>query len=366
MHAGNLTDGGKMQNLLTELLALEEIPKVTLQIPASGDLKKRSLTIRHMLEKVAGRLRALEVQPASIDSAVERARSLSEDPGLAAVRSGTAAVYVAHDFAKAVLWPATLPERVEVGVEFHLTDATNLLDQSHCYLLTLSRGGAALYRADAMSLELVELGDIPASLAEATEHLDLERQSQLHQSRSGGRTGTAVHHGIGVGEGRDIEELRNYLRAVDQGVRMAVSSAPGPVALVGSDEMPSEYRAVTRLEKVVDQVCRVNPEAVGTSELREFADGLLAQARAEAAATAQHHIADLAPAGKASYNLAEVLEAAGEGKVDTLLVGRHNETHSVAEERRVNRAVVATLRHRGRVVVDEDMVDSPVAASFRY
>lgn len=356
-----------MHNLLIELLALDEIPKITLQIPATGDPKQRSLTIRHMMDKTARRLAALEMQPPAIDQAVERARSLAEDPGLTAARRGTAAVYVAHEFAKAVLWPATLPERVEVGTEFHLSDAVDLLDPAFCYLLTLSRGGAALYRADAMSLEAIPLPDIPASFAAATEHLDIERQSQLHQTQSGGRGGsTAVHHGIGVGEGRDIEELRNYLRAVDHGVRAAVAPAPGPIALVGSDEMPSEYRAVTSLDNLLDHVSRINPEAVGNSDLRDFADDVLETTRSAAAALVRQHLADLVPSGKASYNLAEVLEAASEGRVDTLLVGPRREGVTPAEERRVNRAVVASLRHRAKVLADRELANGPVAASFRY
>lgn len=356
-----------MHNLLIELLAIDEIPKITLQIPATSDPKQRSLTIRHMMEKTARRLAALEVPPTATDLAVERARSLAEDPGLAAVRRGTSAVYIAQDFAKAVLWPATLPERVEVGIEFHLSDVVDLLDPAFCYLLTLSRGGAALYRADAMSLEAIPLPDVPASFAAATEHFDIERQSQLHQAQAGGRGGsTAVHHGIGVGEGRDIEELRNYLRAVDQGVRAAVAPSPGPIALVGSDEMPSEYRAITRLDNVLDHVSRINPEAVDNSDLRDFADDVLETTRSAGAASVRQHLADLVPSGKASYNLADVLEASSEGRVDTLLVGPRNEGVTPADERRVNRAVVASLRHRARVVADRELADGPLAASFRY
>lgn len=356
-----------MHSLLTELLALEKTPKITLQIPASGDVKARSLIVRHMLEKAAGRLAALDIPEAAFRTALERARSLAEDPGLAALRSGTAAVYVAHDFSKAVVWPAPLPQRVEVGIEFHLSDAIDLLDPAHCYLLAVSRGGAALYRADAMSLESVELVDIPANLAAATEHLDLERQSQLHQTRSGGRgASTAVHHGIGVGEGRDVEELRNYLRAIDQGVRTAIADAPAPVALVGADDVPSEYRAVTRIDRLIDEVARINPEAVGSTDLRQLAHEVLSAARAAAAETARDHIADLVPSGKGSYDFAEIVEAANEGRVDTLLLGSQESWGDPTQQRRLNRAVVRTLRHRGRVMVDDGSSDSVVAASFRY
>ena len=339
---------------------------MTLQIPAHADSKAWALTVRHLVEKAGARLRGLEMAEDGSGLLLERARSLAEDPGLAAVRSGTAAVYATRSYAKAVLWPAELPQRVEVGIDFHLSDAIDLLDPADCYLLTVSLGGVALYRADVMSLEPMELVGVPASLAAATEHLDIERQSQLHPAQAGGLGGGgAIHHGIGVGEGRDVEELRNYLRAVDHGVRSAIADAPAPVALVGPADTASEFRAITHMDQLVDQVAWTNPEAVGTVELREFADETLATARAATVTEARQHIGDLAASSKASFDVAEVVEAAAAGRVDTLLLGSRQGGSDEVQERRVNRAAVATLRHKGRVMVDGSL-DAVVAASLRY
>jgi len=370
-----------MQDLLNELLTVPTTPKVTLQIPASADAKLRSLTLRHMLERITGSLRDWDMTPGEAAAIVKRAGEAAEDPGLAMARHGTAAVYVATDHTKAALWPVPIFERATVGVEFHLSDIVGLVEPSHCYVLTVSRGGAALYRADATSLEPLDLPDIPADLAAATEHFDLERQLQSHQSASAGRGGgAAIYHGHGIGEGRDIEEVRNYLRAIDHAVHAAVAAAPGPVALVGPDEMPSEYRAVTRLEVVADRVARKNPEAVSAQELRGIADDVLSDVRSAQVHSIREHVEDLQGSGKASYALTEVVPAAVEGRVDALLIGPHQRwghyeaaTGSLVLAREgtgedlVNRAAVATLRHRGRVFADPSLpATTAVAASFRY
>ncbi len=355
-----------MRNFLSELLAVEATPKITLQIPASGDAKQRALTLRHLLELLARRLVKRNLPIVDIEAAIERASELAEDPGLMMARSGTATVYLAGDFAKAVMWPKRISERAVVDDEFFLVDAVALFDEAHCYVVTLCRGGAALYRADATSIRPIELVGVPADLAEATQHLDPERQLQFHQGQSAGRgAGGVVYHGHGIGEGRDIEELRNYLRAIDRGVRDATAAAPGPVALVGSDDLPTEYIGVTQLDVAADHVARKNPESMGTDELHEIAVGLLSELRTREAGEIHDHIMDLLGTGKASQDLAEVTGAAAAGKVEALLITASGSESG--EEQAVNLAAVETLRHGGVVHPDSAIAaDVEVAALFRY
>jgi hypothetical protein len=355
-----------MQNLLSELLAVEATPKITLQIRASSDAKQRALTLRHLLELLARRLVKRNLPIVDIEDAIERVGELAEDPGLVMARSGTAAVYLAGDYAKSVLWSPNLAERAIVDTEFHMADTVTLLDPAHCYLLTLCRGGAVLYRIDATSVRPIELVGVPADLAEATEHLDPERQLQFHQAQTAGRgAGGVIYHGHGIGEGRDIEELRNYLRAIDRGVRDAVAPAPAPLALVGSDGLPAEYMGVMQLDVVVEQVARKNPGSIDSDELQQIADRVLSGLRNQEASTIRGRIMDLLGTGKASQDPAEVAAAAALGKVESLLISPGGPDSD--EERAVNLAAVGTLRHGGTVHADPAMAaDVQVAALFRY
>ena len=355
-----------MQDLLTELLAVDTAPKITLQIPASRDAKHRALTLRHLLELLARRLVKRNLPIIDIEKAVERAGEVAEDPGLIMARSGTAAVYLAGDYAKAVLWPARIAERAIVDTEFYLADAVSLLDPAHCYLLTLCRGGAALYRADTTSIRPIELVDVPADLAAATEHLDPERQLQYHQGQTAGRgAGGVVYHGHGIGEGRDVEELRNYLRAIDRGVRDAVAAEPAKVALVGADVLPAEYMGVTQLDVLADRVARKNPGSLSTDELHEIAVGILSGIRSREASVIRERIMDLLGTGRASQDVTEVTAAAAVGKVETLLISSGGADSG--DEQVVNLAAVETLRHGGTVHADAAMApDVEVAALFRY
>lgn len=349
-----------MQPMLRTLLAVEERPKLTLQIPASPDPQARTLRLRHQLEEVAARIESASETPVTSNEIVERARAAAADPALVPARSGTGAVYVAGDFSLSVQWPAPLVERTVVDDEFFLVDVLELASEAHCYLLEVSRGGARLFQADPLTVTQVPLEDVPATLAEATAHLDPERQLQFHQSQPVGRGGTAAtYHGHGIGEGRDVEELRSYLRAIDRGVRAAMAGAVGPVALIGADQLPALFTEVSQLGDLIAEVDHKHPDAVTPDELRNIADGVLAQGRAAEAATARERFY----AGKGSTSLQAIVGAALHGRIETLLVGPDLGGSDLA----VNRAAVATMRTRGRVLRDPDKPgQGALAAVFRY
>ena len=353
-----------MQDLLKELLTVDASPKLTLQIPAGLDAKERSLRIRHQLEATVADLEARDTAPAALEAILERAQTAADHPALVKARRGTGAVYVAGDFAASVHWPGMFAERTVVSDVFFLADVIEFVDPAHCYVLTLSKGGVHLYRADPLTVETVPLDGVPASLAAASEYLDLERQLQFHQSQSVGRGGPAVmYHGHGIGEGRDIEELRSYLRAVDHGVQAAIAGDPGPLALVGAGELPSEYQSVMSNGDLVESVDRKNPDAVGPAEVRRLADGVLSRTRAADVAALRSRMGDLIGLGRASRDVQAILGAARRGRIDTLLVG----PAYGGSESAVNHAVGAVLRHRGRVVADAELTEAaPVAALFRY
>lgn len=353
-----------MRDFLDRLLAVAETPKLTLQIPAATDRAARDLGIRHQLETARARLADVEIGAEEAAGLVEQADRLAHRRELATARRGTAGIYVAAGFGAAQLWPASLPERMTVGDEFFVTDIVGLASTDHCFVLELTRGGAALFRADSLVIEEVPLPDAPSGLAEVTEHLDPERQLQFHQSQRVGRSGTAApYHGHGIGEGRDVEEVKNYLRAVDRSVRGAIVGEGAPIALVGSDDLPALFASVSTLARLVADVDHHHPVGVTETRLRKIADQLLEQRSKADVSAARDDIHSSVAAGRGSVNLQATVSAALRGRVATLLVGRDLGGSDTA----VNTAVVATMRRRGQVLPDPDLPeDTPVAALFRY
>lgn len=353
-----------MHSLLEQLLAVDAHPKITMQIPAGSDRSERSLRIRHQLERLAGELESRDVASAKVARIVDQAEALAENPALADARSGSGGIYCAGSFSRSVPWPAPLEERTYVANDFHLVDVVGLLDRTHCYVLTLSKSGVELFRADALNIRRMQLEGVPASLEEASRYLDPERQLQFHQAQSVGRGGPAVmFHGHGIGEGRDFEEVRKYLRAVDHGVGSAIGSERAPIGLIGIGDLPAAYKAVSAMPNLIKEVDRKDPAGISSKEVRAVADHLLEQTRQDGAAALYSRIGDLVGAGKASTNLQAIVGAALMGRVEALLFGPDRSGSGSA----INTAVLATLRARGNVMEYSALTPAqPAAALFRY
>jgi hypothetical protein len=350
--------------MLEQLLAVDAHPKITMQIPAGTDSRERSLRVRHQLERLSSELESRDVAPAKVIKIVEQAEALAANPALADARSGAGGIYLAGSFSRSVLWPAPLAERTYVANDFHLVDVVRLLNPAHCFVLTLSKSGVELYRADALNVRRVELEGVPASLEEASKYLDPERQLQFHQAQSVGRGGpAAMFHGHGIGENRDIEEVRKYLRAVDHGVCSAIGSERGAIGLIGIGDLPATYKAVSSVPDLIREVDRKDPGGVNPTEVRMVADQLLDQASRDHAAGLYARIGDLLGAGKASMNLQAIVGAALKGRVDSMLFAPDRGGSDSA----INTAVLATLRARGDAMEHAALAaDQPVAAIFRY
>lgn len=353
-----------MHSMLEQLLAVDAHPKITMQIPAGSDRSQRSLRVRHQLERLAGELESRDVASAKVTRVVEHAEALAQNPALTAARTGAGGIYFAGSFSRTVQWPAPLKERTYVANDFHLIDVVGLLDRTHCYVLTLSKSGVELFKADALNVRRIELEGVPASLEDASQYLDPERQLQFHQAQSVGRGGPAVmFHGHGIGENRDFEEVRKYLRAVDHGVSAAIGPARAPIGLIGIGELPAAYRAVSVMSNLIQEVDRKDPAGVDPTEVRAVADQLLEQSRRNGAAALYSRIGDLVGAGRASTNLQAIVGAALKGRVEAVLFGPDRRGSDSA----VNTAVLATLRAQGNAMEHTALMpDQPVAALFRY
>jgi len=371
--------------ILDDLLSISDTPKVTIVMPARrGEETQDAIRLRGLVARAQGLLDRRGTPRPVVAELTGTTHDLvvSAHPWQDATRA--VAIFAAPGHQRLVRLPVTVDELVTVGDEFHVVGLVAPLDPTHCFVLTLTRGGAALWRATRWELAPLELPDAPEALTDITQYQDLERQLQVHQmARGGSETGTAGYHGHGVGEGRDVESVRAYLRLVDKAVIRATTGDASPVLVVGPDTLPPLYRSVSSHPHLAARSVESHPDGIGNGQLHDHALGLLDElvtARREALLGSFE--AQWA-ADKASADVAAVVLAATEGRLGSLLfdperrvwgrVSRERFAVAITEEDEagteelVNRAVVETLRHGGEAVpvTDVDM-PSPILGLYRY
>jgi hypothetical protein len=300
---------------------------------------------------------------------LEPLKDLESDPDFWQSQGPALALFTAPAFAARLRLPVELAEEVAVGPVFRLRPLIPLLSPSSGFLvLALAQNSVRLLHCTREGVRQVPLGAIPASMSEAIPQEEMERHGQSHSTgRTGGR-GEQQVHGQGNEADYDKAALERYFRAVDEPLVERFGSRGEPLVLASVGYYLPIYRRVSRYPALWDAVLEGNPEHRTSEELHAAAWELIAADIDRRDQALRDRFQELDGTGRTAREPVEVLVAAQDGRVDTLFVdpaaGREPEP---AEDGIIDRAIVETVRHRGRCVpVGVLPVPGRVAALLRF
>jgi hypothetical protein len=249
------------------------------------------------------------------------------------------------------------------------------------YVLTLSRNDVRLFQCTRFGVREIDLpADTPRSFTEVLAREGLERQIQIHTA------GAAVKfHGHGAREEDEKENLREYFRRVDKGVREVLREDRAPLVLAGVEYLFPLYREASTHPNVVAEGIAGNPDGRRPEELQAEAWKIVEPHVRKSRREAARRFEELAGSPRASDAIQQVLPAAFQGRVEHLFVavgrqiwGRFDpETHEVrisetqksGDRDLLNQAAVHTFLQGGAVYAVEPPEvpgGALLAAVFRY
>jgi len=251
-------------------------------------------------------------------------------------------------------------------------------------VLAMSRHSVRLVAVSGSRALEIEVPGLPASMSEALQWDDRERQIQSH---SGARVGrgqvAATFHGQGGGKDMRDVDLDRYLQLVDRAVCEHRSGSTRPLVLAGVDETVAAYRKLTRGAHVHDDHVAGNPDQLRAAELADRARQFVPPAAAEAERAARELFLAGATATVDTVEPAVIAAAAGQlasvfVPADTEYWGRYRQGSRLLEEHPTREpgdhdladvAATETLRHGGQafVVPASDLPGvGTAAATLRY
>jgi hypothetical protein len=258
-------------------------------------------------------------------------------------------------------------ECVVVGGYFFVQPLISESNASGSYfVLSLSWDEAKLYRSSDESLEIVETAALPAKFDELVLPSDPEESLQNTSHRSVGNTAgtsTAMFHGQGEGEDKIEADRDQYLSIVGSEVAAEIYNSGLPLVVVATSEVCGHFEATTKVK--IDAKVDGSPSEWSGDELRELVQKAIApRLKADHSGFGERFGTAMANS-QASDNLNDVLKAAKNGRIDSLMVCRHD-----VRCEQTNQAVIETLRGGGDVYQcsPESMPgnDATLAAIFRY
>jgi hypothetical protein len=355
---------------------------------AGTQTQQGPIRLKNLLRQAEEQLLGSELERDPVAEMLAPARKLLEDGFFWQHQSDGLALFLSRQVYRTYRLPLALEERVVVGKRFYVKPLLPLLSgDGRFYILAVSQKSVRLLEATHHSVRELDLRDIPETLQDAVGYDWEERSLQFHTGsprNTGGRR-PAVFHGHGGGVENGKEEIGRFFRLVDDGCLALVEDRLAPLVLAAVDYLIPIYRQVSRHPNLVEEGVEGNPQASSAKELHDKAWALVAPRFLATQRQAAQRYRERSGSGRASQDLKNVLEAAYDGRVETLFVavdhhqwGRFDPTTRTVEcggevgqdgEDLLDLAAVQSLRHDATlfaVAKDEVPGGGSVAAVFRY
>ncbi|HEX7003972.1 MAG TPA: hypothetical protein VF168_07280 [Trueperaceae bacterium] len=284
-----------------------------------------------------------------------------------------------------------LPDLSVIGHRYHLKPLIPLLNQQESfYVLAASLGKTRLFevnREEAREVDLPE--DTPRSLAQSLRFTDDDPDPTVrHQLRSRGtsREDEASYHGSGPEQPDRKEEILEFFRMLDNGVKEVVAGTEKPLLFMGVDYLRPIYQEANHYPHLLqEEWVKGNPDQWSPDEVKEHAWQAVAERFERPRKEAEAKFHELAGTGSTGDELEEIITAGIDGRVDTLFVAldrarwgtfdaearklMESDPNSDDVEELLDRAAVEALRTGAAVFplpYEEMPSESEVAAIYRY
>ncbi len=216
--------------------------------------------------------------------------------------------------------PIAFKAKTYVSSRFYLNPLLALYhNNGRYYLLELSQDYIRLYKASRYGFKDMNIEDFaPNRLEEA---VGFDYKPKMLQFRSGQNVhGAGVFHGHGEGKDDHRKELLTFFKAVDQGVKKAISDKSAPLVLACVDYLFDLYKQASTYTELYQENIGGDPEFKVKTSLHQASWDLMEPHFAKPLAEKLTQFKELYHTQKTSYEIDEIINAALNGKVDTLFI----------------------------------------------
>lgn len=346
--------------------------------------KANALGWREAIRAVEPKLQELGTQGRQLFETLSDWESISQnqEPQAKAV-----AVFRSHSVFNVTWIQDQVQTRALAGPHFYIRPLLGALEKGkRFYLLALSQNNVRLLRCTLRTSEEVALP--PGTTTGFDAYMNTAKPDHVRNNLSS--AGPSGGHTKGVGGTTDTgredkgEYLGHFFRQIDRGVNELLRGSSDPLVLAGVEYELAQYHALNTYPHLLDEDAKGAPNGLRAGEMHARAIEALEgsyEKKVDAVLAEYNHKVG----GGASNRLKDVVTAAHDGRVLTLLVSDSLETTGTFDERThavkghatgisededlVNDAAVQTILHAGQVfsLPNRKMPNgAPLAAVFRY
>jgi len=378
---------------LKELIKENKSPCVSIYQPthrAGQETQQDPIRLKNLLSRAEQELVAQNQRSAEARKLLQPARDLLADSGFWQEQADGLAMFLAPGMFRYYRLPIAFQEELLVGNHFYLKPMIPMLTgNGQFYVLAVSKKQARLLQCNRDSFREVPVPGMPAGLAETLKYDVFEKQLQVHSSgpgRQGEQAG--IYHGQGGASEMSThkKEIARYFKEVDKALHRVLKNSHFPLVFAGVEYLYPIYEQANTYPHLIKDEIAGNPDQLCLADLHRRAWTILQPHFARGRQRDQQRFEAAWGTGLASCDIAEVLPAAFQGRVDVLFVDpssrqwgtyvpasgqvqiHHKDPRSHSEDL-LDLATVHTLIHDGMLYTKDAHSgpgDGPLAAIFRY
>ena len=379
------------QNEIQTLIRKDGGTCVSLYMPTVrvGDTQQNKIRLKNLLRQAEERLAERGMRDTEAAELLTPARRLLDDQTWWEHQGEGLAIFLAKDTFETFRLPIGFDEHVGVDSRFQLQPLFPLFNgDGHFYILCLTKKDIRLLSCHRFDCQEVDLGEMPSSFTEVMGVLSRQESQFQGRSSSNSLARTAIFQGHGGAEDDLKAELLKYFNLVDNNLNRQEIDRQAPFVLAGVEYLLPRFKNATNLPNVLEEGLTGNPEGLSAEELHAKAWEIVEPWFLQDQKRAAERFGELQGTGRASHDIKEILPAAHDGRIDSILTaqgarvwGQYNQdTREImvldadaasgnGSEDLLDRAVVQTYLNGGKVfAVDPQEVPEghPAVAIFRY
>lgn len=388
----------KMQKLtrdvLRELSEAPRQPSVSIFLPthrAGKEVRQDPIRFKNLVRRAEEQLTQLD-EGLDTSELLEFAYSIpeTETDDFWQHSSDGMALFMQSGFSRGFRLPIEFDELAMVAQRFHVKPLFSYLQgDGHFFVLAVSPKRVRLFEGGKHSLNEVDTDLLPETLVEALNIDEYQSTLQFHSHSMSGASASAekqaIYHGHGGGSDADKkEELLKFFRKLDDGINEFFGVEPAPLVFAGVEYLFPIYQQANNYRNLVDSPVPGNQDDASADELHGPAWQVVEPRFAADRRQIVEKYGTLAARQQASDDLDTVIQAAREGRVDTLLLAegvrrwgtvsgdgsvKYENQSTANNEDLLDYAGVQSFNSGANVLLfsqDQMPSDSPIAALFRY
>lgn len=353
---------------------------------SGAETQQNQIRLKNLLREAEEKLVAGGMRLQDAKALLEKAQGLAGNVPFWRKQSDGFALFLSPETFGFYCLPAAFEKLVVVSNRFHLKPLLPLLGvEERFYILALSQNNLRLIEGTAQGAREIDLETIPRNLNEALQYDEPEKQIRFHTGKSVGGQRATMTAGHTATRNDAKENMSQYSRVIDKGLRNLLREERVPLVLAGVDYLFPIYREANTYPHLMGEGIPGNPEGMSTEQLHRQALAIVKPYFRKAENDALSQYRQSSGTGLTSNDIGEIVPAAYHGRIGMLFFAtgyqewgtidpegniiQRGKEKTANEEDLLDLAAIHTFLNGGTVfpLAPEKMPDNtPLAAVFRY